>query len=312
MPDAAIDTTTTVSSVFGKALAFAQGPLDALRGTSENEKLLKNAKDEYVEEAAEIAAYTAIETLAAEVGDTETAKLARTIRRDEERMAAFLLKQIPTLTKAVVRDQIPAAERRSASTSRRRRVEQHALHAHARGQQRPPLDAHHAGAQPQLGARLRRLAQRLHLAAEREVGERALLDLAHALGGHPQLLAHGGERLGVLVAVEAVAQLDDLALALGQRRDGLAHGLLAQRRPRPPRPAGRSSEGSRSPSEVSPSSPTGRSSEATTREASRISSIADGSSSVASAISSIARLAPEPGRELALGAWRSCARAGRR
>ena len=121
VPDAAIDTTTTVSSVFGKALAFAQGPLDALRGTSENEKLLKNAKDEYVEEAAEIAAYTAIETLAAEVGDTETAKLARTIRRDEERMAAFLLKQIPTLTKAVVRDQVPAAERRSASTSRRRR-----------------------------------------------------------------------------------------------------------------------------------------------------------------------------------------------
>lgn len=121
VPDAAIDTTTTLSSVFGKALAFAQGPLDALRGTSENEKLLKNAKDEYVEEAAEIAAYTAIETLAAEVGDTETAKLARTIRRDEERMAAFLLKQIPTLTKAVVRDQIPAAERRSASTSRRRR-----------------------------------------------------------------------------------------------------------------------------------------------------------------------------------------------
>jgi len=103
VPDAAIETTTTFSSVFGKALALAQGPLDALRGTSESEKLLKNAKDEYVEEAAEIAAYTAIETLAAEVGDTETAKLARTIRRDEERMAAFLQKQIPTLTKAVVR-----------------------------------------------------------------------------------------------------------------------------------------------------------------------------------------------------------------
>ena len=120
VPAAAIDTTTTVTSVFGKALALAQGPLDALRGTSENEKLLKNAKDEYVEEAAEIAIYTAIETLATEVGDTETAKLARSIRRDEERMAAFLAKQIPTLTKAVVRDQIPAAERRTA-TSRRRR-----------------------------------------------------------------------------------------------------------------------------------------------------------------------------------------------
>jgi ferritin-like metal-binding protein YciE len=121
VPDAAIETTTTVSSVFGKALALAQGPLDALRGTSENEKLLKNAKDEYVEEAAEIAAYTAIETLADEVGDTETAKLARSIRRDEERMAGFLARQIPTLTKAVVRDQIPAKERRTTSTSRRRR-----------------------------------------------------------------------------------------------------------------------------------------------------------------------------------------------
>lgn len=121
VPTAAIDTTTTVTSVFGKALALAQGPLDALRGTSENEKLLKNAKDEYVEEAAEIAAYTAIETLATEVGDTETAKLARSIRRDEERMAAFLAKQIPTLTKAVVRDQIPAAERRTATSRRRRR-----------------------------------------------------------------------------------------------------------------------------------------------------------------------------------------------
>src|SRR6476620_8555849 len=122
VPDAAIDTTTTFSSVFGKALALAQGPLDALRGTSESEKLLKNAKDEYVEEAAEIAAYTAIETLAAEVGDTETAKLARTIRRDEERMAAFLLTQIPTLTKAVVRDQIPAAGAARAARAPRARA----------------------------------------------------------------------------------------------------------------------------------------------------------------------------------------------
>jgi ferritin-like metal-binding protein YciE len=120
VPEAAIETTTTFSSVFGKALALAQGPLDALRGTSENEKLLKNAKDEYVEEAAEIAAYTAIEALADEVGDTETAKLARSIRRDEERMAGFLARQIPTLTKAVVRDQIPAAERRTTSSRRRR------------------------------------------------------------------------------------------------------------------------------------------------------------------------------------------------
>ena len=125
VPDIAIDTSTAISSVFGKAIAVAQGPLHALRGTSEDEKLLKNAKDEFVEEAAEIATYSSIETLAEEVGDKETAKLARSIRRDEERMASFLQKQIPTLTKAVVRESIPASERngsrrRGGSSSRRR------------------------------------------------------------------------------------------------------------------------------------------------------------------------------------------------
>ena len=115
VPDITVDASTAISSVFGKALAMAQGPVHALRGTSEDEKLLKNAKDEFVEEAAEIAAYSAIETLAEEVGDKETAKLARSIRRDEERMASFLQRQIPTLTKAVVRQSIPANERNGSS-----------------------------------------------------------------------------------------------------------------------------------------------------------------------------------------------------
>jgi ferritin-like metal-binding protein YciE len=126
VPTVAVDASTAISSVFGKAVAMAQGPVHALRGTSEDEKLLKNAKDEFVEEAAEIAAYSAIETLAEQVGDKETAKLARSIRRDEERMASFLQKQIPTLTRAMVRESIPANERnggnrrRSGSSSRRR------------------------------------------------------------------------------------------------------------------------------------------------------------------------------------------------
>src|SRR3954452_24707385 len=125
VPTVAVDASTAISSVFGKAVAMAQGPVHALRGTSEDEKLLKNAKDEFGEEAAEIAAYSAIETLAEQVGDKETAKLARSIRRDEERMASFLQRQIPTLTKAVVRESIPANERnggrsrRSRSSSRR-------------------------------------------------------------------------------------------------------------------------------------------------------------------------------------------------
>jgi ferritin-like metal-binding protein YciE len=113
--------TETVATIAGKAVAAAQGPIHALRGTGEAEKMLKNAKDEYHEEAEEIANYTAIETLADLVGDKETSKIARGIKREEERMARFLEKLIPQLTKAVAQEEIPAAERRTASSSRRRK-----------------------------------------------------------------------------------------------------------------------------------------------------------------------------------------------
>jgi ferritin-like metal-binding protein YciE len=104
-----------------RGVAAAKGPLHAVRGTGEEEKQLKNAKTEYSEEHEEIANYLAIETLATEVGDDETAKLARSIRREEERMAAFLEKQIPVLTKAVAKAEIPAAERSPSGGSRRPR-----------------------------------------------------------------------------------------------------------------------------------------------------------------------------------------------
>jgi ferritin-like metal-binding protein YciE len=113
--------TEAVANLAGRAVAAAQGPLHALRGTGEAEKMLKNAKDEYHEEAQEIAHYTSIETLADLVGDKETAKIARGIRREEERMAKFLAKLIPQLTKAVAQEEIPAAERRTARRSSSRR-----------------------------------------------------------------------------------------------------------------------------------------------------------------------------------------------
>jgi ferritin-like metal-binding protein YciE len=94
-----------------KAVALAQGPLHALRGTGEEEKQLKNAKTEYAGEAEEIATYTAIEALAEALGDTETRRVARSIRREEERMLSFLEKEIPRLTKAVAKAEIPASGR---------------------------------------------------------------------------------------------------------------------------------------------------------------------------------------------------------
>jgi ferritin-like metal-binding protein YciE len=109
----------TVQATAAKAVALAQGPLHAVRGTGEAERQLKNARTEYANEAEEIATYTAIEALAESVGDRDTAQLARAIRRDEERMGTFLERLIPQLTRAVAQAEIPASQRRS--TSRRRR-----------------------------------------------------------------------------------------------------------------------------------------------------------------------------------------------
>lgn len=98
----------------GVAKAAAKGPLHALRGSGESEKLLKNAKTEYFNEHEEVATYLAIETFAEKVGDKETAKLAKGIRREEERMAKFLEGQIKTLTRAVV-SETPRPRRAAAA-----------------------------------------------------------------------------------------------------------------------------------------------------------------------------------------------------
>jgi ferritin-like metal-binding protein YciE len=111
----------TLQGAVGKLTAAAKGPLHAIRGSGEQEKMLKNAKTEYFNEHEEIATYLAIETLAERVQDSETAKLARGIRREEEKMANFLQGQIKSLTGAVAREDIPAAQRRGNSGPRKPR-----------------------------------------------------------------------------------------------------------------------------------------------------------------------------------------------
>jgi ferritin-like metal-binding protein YciE len=95
-----------VGSAVGQALALGKTPFDLLRGSGGEEKVLKNAKDAYASEAMEIATYTAIERLAGAVGDDETARLAASIRADEERMLERVLREIPKLTDAVVRAEV--------------------------------------------------------------------------------------------------------------------------------------------------------------------------------------------------------------
>ena len=92
-----------------------------MRGTGEAEKLLKNAKTALWNEYEEIGNYVAIETLAKTVGDKETEKLAREFRKQEERMASFLQKLLPQLTKAVATEEIPAVRAPRHERPRRRR-----------------------------------------------------------------------------------------------------------------------------------------------------------------------------------------------
>jgi ferritin-like metal-binding protein YciE len=118
-PGAVAEAATAVTAAATKAIAASKGPIHALRGTGESEKQLKNAKDELWNEYEEIGNYTAIEALAESLNDDDTAKLAREYRRQEERMANYLLKLIPTLARAVVTEEVPAAERRPPAAARR-------------------------------------------------------------------------------------------------------------------------------------------------------------------------------------------------
>jgi ferritin-like metal-binding protein YciE len=93
-------------TAIGQMLALGKAPIDLLRGSGGEEKVLKNAKDACATEQLEIATYTALERLAVKVGDKQTAKLAASIRADEERMLKRVMLEIPKLTDAVVREEI--------------------------------------------------------------------------------------------------------------------------------------------------------------------------------------------------------------
>jgi ferritin-like metal-binding protein YciE len=125
-PEGLTKAAESVSNVLGKAKAAAQGPLHVVRGSGEQERMLHNARTEYQEEAWEIATYTVIDSLATAVGDAQTAKLARDIRREEERMQGFLAALLPELSADVAHDEIPVSEiegkasRRTATESKPR------------------------------------------------------------------------------------------------------------------------------------------------------------------------------------------------
>jgi ferritin-like metal-binding protein YciE len=118
-PDAVVKGATGAKAAVQRAAAVVQGPLHAVRGTGQQERMLKNARTEYQDEAEEIATYRVIEALAKAVGDKETAKLARDIGREEKKMADFLVGLMDQLALDVVHDEIPVAQIGAAPAARR-------------------------------------------------------------------------------------------------------------------------------------------------------------------------------------------------
>jgi ferritin-like metal-binding protein YciE len=85
-------------TVAGQVLAVGRAPLALVRGSGGEEKVLKNAQDSCAAET-----YVALERLALALDDDRTAKLAASIREDEERMLERLRDELPKLADAVVR-----------------------------------------------------------------------------------------------------------------------------------------------------------------------------------------------------------------
>ena len=119
-PDITDAAAGAVANVANRALAAAKGPVQAARGTSATDNQLRNMRDAYWNEAEEIAHYNVIEAAADQLGDKETVKLAKEFRRQEERMQAFVEKQIPALMKDVIKEEVPKEDRSpdKASSSR--------------------------------------------------------------------------------------------------------------------------------------------------------------------------------------------------
>jgi ferritin-like metal-binding protein YciE len=121
-PDVVAGAAGAAANLANRAIAGAKAPMLAMRGTSPADNDLRNVRDGIWNEAEEIAHYDVVEAAAEALGDSDTVKLARTYRKDEERMQRLLEKQIPPLIKEVIAAEVPAAERRAARPAARTRT----------------------------------------------------------------------------------------------------------------------------------------------------------------------------------------------
>ena len=88
------ESTSTIKDAGAKAIALGQ----ALSGIFVGDEVMKGSIANSAFEAMEIASYKILISTAEEVGDKETARVCREILKEEEAMADWLQKNIPTLT----------------------------------------------------------------------------------------------------------------------------------------------------------------------------------------------------------------------
>jgi ferritin-like metal-binding protein YciE len=165
-PEGLMDKLESAQGFVQRATAAVQHSLHTVRRTGEQELMLENARTEFREEAQEIATYRAIDSLARAVGDGDTARLAREILREEERMASYLGDLIPELAIDVVHDQVPVSEiggpaaRRTSANGAGRTAPQASRRARRRGSASRPRARGRARASGSARGAARRVSSR--------------------------------------------------------------------------------------------------------------------------------------------------------
>jgi ferritin-like metal-binding protein YciE len=79
------------TSITGELAAVASAVVQGVTGELRADKPAKNARDGYIAEQTEIAAYELLERLAYRAGDTETARMAHLNLVDEQEMARWIV-----------------------------------------------------------------------------------------------------------------------------------------------------------------------------------------------------------------------------
>src|SRR5437763_3121967 len=102
-------------AIVEEGVSIATAPLGLLRRSATADDTLRNAEDLAAAEAREVARYRAIERLAKRTGDEKTAKLAASIRRQEQAQLDLLGREIPHLADHVIGDRAEPQPRRPKS-----------------------------------------------------------------------------------------------------------------------------------------------------------------------------------------------------